>query len=108
MATPQRDHPATPVLIAAMAVAVLAGAPLVFLLWDAINHLLTGDVGDIAALPTLVAAVVFAVLLWVLGRSVLRVMGQDDPHVGAESPENASSEGAEPDLPSTPPAPETP
>ena len=82
MATPQRDHPATPVLIAAMAVAVLAGAPLVFLLWDALNHLLTGDIGDIAALPTLV------------------------PHVGAESPENASGEGA--DLPSTPPAPETP
>jgi membrane protein implicated in regulation of membrane protease activity len=70
--------PAGPVLVAAMAVAVLAGAPLVYLIWDAVNQLLTGNVAEISALPALVATLVFAVLLWVLGRSVMRVMGHDD------------------------------
>jgi membrane protein implicated in regulation of membrane protease activity len=104
----RRDHPATPVLIAAMAIAVLAGAPLVFFLWDAINHLLAGQVADIAALPTLVAAVVFSVLLWVLGRSVMRVMGQDDVHVGQVSEDRAAGAGDRAPLPGTLSSPESP
>ena len=90
-----------------MAIAVLAGAPLVYFLWDAINLLLTGDVGDIAALPTLVAAVVFAVLLWVLGRSVMRVMGQDDPHVGEVATDHATGAGDRAPLPAASSSPET-
>lgn len=38
MTRPDPTTPAAPVLIAAMAVAVLAGAPLVYLLWNAVNE----------------------------------------------------------------------
>lgn len=77
----ESSSPPGPVLVAAMAIAVLAGAPLVYLIWDAVNELLTGNVADIAVLPTLVAASVFAVLLWVLGRSVMRVIGEEDTRI---------------------------
>ncbi|HSM36006.1 MAG TPA: hypothetical protein VK837_06345 [Longimicrobiales bacterium] len=81
------ESPAAPVLVAAMAVAVLAGAPLVYVVWDALNQLLTGNVSEIAALPALVATVVFAALLWVLGRSVMRAMGHDDDRATQSDPE---------------------
>lgn len=86
MTRPDSTTPAAPVLVAAMAVAVLAGAPLVYLLWDAVNELLTGNVGDIDIATTLVAATVFAVLLWVLGRSVMRVAGEPRTRVEPRPP----------------------
>ncbi len=100
-------EPSTPpgtVLVAAMAIAVLVGAPLVYLIWEAVNELLTGHVADVAVLPTLVAAFVFTVLLWVLGRSVMRVVGEDDTRIeprlaGAHPP--GRDEGAGPQPPAS-------
>ena len=94
MSRPDSTTPAAPVLVAAMAVAVLAGAPLVYLLWGSANELLTGNVGDIDVVTTLVAAAVFAVLLWVLGRSVMRFVGEEGSRVEPR-----------PSSPSTPEAP---
>lgn len=73
-----KDAPAGAVLVAAMAIAVLAGAPLVYLVWDAANEILTGNLGGVAVAPALAALAGFAMLLWLLGRSVMRVMGHDD------------------------------
>lgn len=95
MTRPDPTTPAAPVLIAAMAVAVLAGAPLVYLLWDAVNALLVGDIGAIDPVATLVAASVFGVLLWVLARSVMWAMGEPDPGAAAHHP-GADADAAEP------------
>ncbi|HUG01300.1 MAG TPA: hypothetical protein VML95_05520 [Longimicrobiales bacterium] len=94
MESRESSTPAGTVLVAAMAVAVLAGAPLVYLIWDAVNDLLTGNVADIAVLSTLVAASLFALLLLVLGRSVMRVMGEehDAPGVTGAGPPPPTSE----------------
>lgn len=95
MTRPDPTTPAAPVLIAAMAVAVLAGAPLVYLLWDAVNALLVGDIGAIDPVATLLAASVFGVLLWVLARSVMWAMGEPDPSADAHDP-GADAHAAEP------------
>lgn len=97
MTRPDPTTPAAPVLIAAMAVAVLAGAPLVYLLWDAVNALLMGDIGAIDPLATLVAASVFGVLLWVLARSVMWAMGEPDTRIESRLTD-AADPGADADA----------
>lgn len=52
---------------------VLLGFPLVYLLWDAVNHLLAGDLASVRPLASLGALAGLAVLLralaWMVGRT---------------------------------------
>lgn len=56
-------------LILRMALFVLLGAPLVWVVWEAVNSLLSGHVGDVRWALTIPAAVLLAGLLALLGRS---------------------------------------
>lgn len=52
-------------------VAVLGG-PLVFVIWEAINHVLTGNLGAVRLVWFVPAVILFGVLLYVLGRVARR------------------------------------
>ena len=54
------------------AVFAILGGPLVFLIWETINHVLTGNLGAVRLEWFLPAAVAFGVLLVVLGRVLRR------------------------------------
>lgn len=62
-------------LMLRMALFVLLGAPLVWVVWEAVNSLLTGRVGDVRWLPTIAALVLLIGLLVLVGRSATRVGG---------------------------------
>lgn len=62
-------------LILRMALFVLLGAPLVWVVWEAVNSLLTGHVGDVRWLPTIAALGLLIGLLVLVGRSASRVGG---------------------------------
>lgn len=54
------------------AVFAVIGGPLVFVIWETINHVLTGDFGAVRLGLFLPALVAFGVLLYVLGRVLRR------------------------------------
>jgi hypothetical protein len=64
--------PGVGMLMLAMAAFVVAGVPLVYVLWNSLNHALAGDLGAIQPLVTLAAAVGIGVLAWVLARVIRR------------------------------------
>lgn len=66
----------TSTLMLRMALFVVLGAPLVWVVWEAVNELLTGHLGDIRWLPTLAALVLLIGLLVLVGRSASRVGGR--------------------------------
>lgn len=55
-------------LVLGMALFVLLGAPLVWVVWEAVNSLLTGHFGEVRWLPALAALVLLLALLGLLGR----------------------------------------
>lgn len=60
-------------LILRMAVFVVLGAPLVWVVWEAVNDLLSGHVGDVNWVRTLPALVLLIGLLVLLGRSAAKL-----------------------------------
>lgn len=62
--------PAT--LIAAMAGLVALGFPMIYVLWDALNHLLSGELGRIRWALVLPVLVVFVVYVYIVSRVVRR------------------------------------
>jgi hypothetical protein len=54
------------------AVFAILGGPLVFVIWETINQVLTGDFGAIRLEWFLPAVIAFGVLLFVLGRVLRR------------------------------------
>ena len=67
----------TSALMLRMALFVLAGAPLVWVVWEAVNSLLMGRPGEIRWLPTLAALALLIGLLVLVGRSASRVGGSE-------------------------------
>jgi len=65
----------TSALMLRMALFVLAGAPLVWVVWEAVNSLLTGHPREVRWLPTLAALALLIGLLVLVGRSASRVGG---------------------------------
>ncbi|HSM09085.1 MAG TPA: hypothetical protein VLA33_08725 [Gemmatimonadota bacterium] len=65
----------TSTLMLRMALFVVLGAPLVWVVWEAVNVLLTGHPGEVRLLPTLAALVLLIGLLLLVGRSASRVGG---------------------------------
>lgn len=65
--------PGTGALIGVIAVFVLLGFPLVFVLWEALNHLLALEFGAVRWLLVLPSVLAFAVLLLALARVVRRI-----------------------------------
>lgn len=59
-------------LVLYIALLVVIGLPMVYILWDAVNHLLTGHIGDINFVLVLPVLAVFAVFVYVLARLVRR------------------------------------
>lgn len=74
---PTGSPPGTGKLALGMALLVLAGGPLVFVLWEAVNALLAGRPERIRPDATLAALAAFAVYLAVLARIVTRWTGGD-------------------------------
>lgn len=68
----------TTVLVAYMAAFVALGAPLVWVVWEAVNSLLTGHPGDIRWPWTLPALALLIGVLLVLGRSAARLASDPD------------------------------
>lgn len=66
----------TSALILRMALFVLLGAPLVWVVWEAVNSLLSGHPGDVRWVLTIPAALLLAALLAWLGRSTPKM---EDP-----------------------------
>jgi hypothetical protein len=56
-----------------MALFVVLGAPLVWVVWEAVNKLLTGHPGDVHWALTLPALALLIVLLSLLGRSTAKL-----------------------------------
>ncbi len=67
----------TSTLLLRMALFVLAGAPLVWVVWEAVNRLLMGHPGEIRWLPTLAALALLIGLLVLVGRSASRLGGPE-------------------------------
>lgn len=67
----------TSALMLRMALFVVLGAPLVWVVWEAVNSLLTGHIGDVLWLPTLAALALLIGLLVLVGRSASRVGGSE-------------------------------
>lgn len=67
----------TSALMFRMALFVVFGAPLVWVVWEAVNSLLTGRLGEILWLPTLAALVLLLGLLTLLGRAATRLGGPE-------------------------------
>lgn len=65
----------TSTLMLRMALFVVLGAPLVWVVWEAVNALLTGHLGEVRWLPTLAALVLLIGLLVLVGRSASRLGG---------------------------------
>lgn len=65
----------TTALMLSMALFVVLGAPLVWVVWEAVNKLLTGHPGDINWVLTLPALALLIVLLVLLGRSAPKLDG---------------------------------
>ena len=65
----------TTALILSMALFVVLGAPLVWVVWEAVNKLLTGHPGDIHWALTLPALALLIALLVLLGRLTPRLDG---------------------------------
>lgn len=63
----------TTALAISMALFVVLGAPLVWVVWEAVNKLLTGHPGDVHWALTLPALALLIVLLALLGRSTARL-----------------------------------
>ena len=63
----------TTALAISMALFVVLGAPLVWVVWEAVNKLLTGHPGDIHWALTLPALALLIVLLALLGRSTAKL-----------------------------------
>jgi len=63
----------TTALVISMALFVVLGAPLVWIVWEAVNELLTGHPGDIHWALTLPALALLIVLLALLGRSTAKL-----------------------------------
>ena len=59
-------------LVGAMALYVLVGAPLVWLIWEGVNALLSGRPGDLQPLVFFPALALFLGLLTVVSRAVHR------------------------------------
>jgi hypothetical protein len=59
-------------MLLVFAVFAVLGGPLVFVIWETINHVLTGNLGAIRLAWFLPAAIAFGVLLYVLGRVLRR------------------------------------
>ena len=72
----------TTALVAYMATFVVLGAPLVWIVWEAVNSLLTGHPGDIRWLWTLPALVLLTGVLVALGRSATRLVSESDGGAG--------------------------
>lgn len=60
-------------LILRMALFVLVGAPLVWVVWEAVNSILSGHPGDVRWTWTLPALALLIVLLLVLARAASRI-----------------------------------
>jgi hypothetical protein len=73
MATPVK----TSALLLRMALFVTLGAPLVWVVWEAVNSLLTGRLGEIRVLPTLGALVLLLGLLGLLARAASGLGGSE-------------------------------
>ena len=73
MATPVK----TSALIFRMALFVILGAPLVWVVWEAVNSLLTGRLGEIRLLPTVAALVLLLGLLGLLARAASGLGGSE-------------------------------
>ncbi|MFW6088302.1 MAG: hypothetical protein ACODAB_01030 [Gemmatimonadota bacterium] len=67
----------TSALMLRMALFVLAGAPLVWVLWEAVNSVLAGHPGEVRWLPTLVALALLVGLLALVGRTASRLGGAE-------------------------------
>lgn len=67
----------TSALVLRMALYVLAGAPLVWVVWEAVNSLLTGHTGEVRWVPTLAALLLLVGLLSLLGRAASSVGGSE-------------------------------
>ncbi|MGD8495308.1 MAG: hypothetical protein PVF05_03900 [Gemmatimonadales bacterium] len=63
----------TTALVISMALFVVLGAPLVWVVWEAVNKLLTGHPGDVHWALTLPALALLIVLLSLLGRSTAKL-----------------------------------
>ncbi len=63
---PRGSSPGGGALFAAIGVFVLIGVPLVYVVWEALNHLLTGNVGAVRPGPVLTAVIGLVVVLHVL------------------------------------------
>jgi hypothetical protein len=73
MATPVK----TSALIFRMALFVILGAPLVWVVWEAVNSLLSGRLGEIRLLPTVAALVLLLGLLGLLARAASGLGGSE-------------------------------
>lgn len=62
-------------LMLRMAVYVVLGAPLVWVVWEAVNALLSGQVGEVNWIRTLPALLLLIGLLVLLGRSATKLDG---------------------------------
>ena len=69
LAAPRASQMNTSTLILRMALFVLLGAPLVWVVWEAVNSLLSGRPGDVNWVLSIPAALLLAALLVLLGRS---------------------------------------
>lgn len=65
-------------LVGLIAAFVLVGFPLVYVIWEAVNHALAFDFGAIRWVVVLPALVLFIVLLMILSRVVRRLSGPAD------------------------------
>lgn len=67
------DTPRTPALIGVIAVFVLLGFPLVYIIWEAVNHALAFDLAGIRWVLVVPALALFVALLFVLSRVVRKL-----------------------------------
>lgn len=72
----------TTALVSYMAVFVVLGAPLVWVVWEAVNSALTGQIGEIRWALTLPALVLLIGVLALLGRAATR-LGASEPDGGS-------------------------
>ncbi len=69
---PRGSAPAGGVVFAAIGVFVLIGVPLVYVVWEAVNHVLTGNIGAVRPGLVLAALIGLAVVLYMLTRALRR------------------------------------
>jgi len=66
------DAPRTGLLIAAMAGLVALGFPMIYVLWDALNQVLLGDLASIRWVLVLPVLAVFVAYVYIVARIVRR------------------------------------